>query len=79
MSKTKKQYICSNCGSSSPKWAGQCFDCGLWGAIEEEVISQGKVQIRLGNKQHIQKLDGVVTEKIRTPTPIMALWRLLPF
>jgi DNA repair protein RadA/Sms len=51
VSKIKKQYICTNCGNSTSKWVGQCFDCGLWGAIEEEVISQ--VQVRLGNKQQI--------------------------
>ena len=77
MSKIKKQYICSNCGSTSPKWAGQCFDCGLWGGIEEEVINHSKVQIRFGNKQPIQKLDGVVTETICTPTPIIELNRVL--
>ncbi|MDD9335327.1 MAG: DNA repair protein RadA [Rickettsiaceae bacterium] len=70
-----KQYICTNCGNSTSKWAGQCFDCGLWGAIEEEVISQ--VQVRLGNKQQIQKLDGVVVESLRTPTPINELNRVL--
>jgi DNA repair protein RadA/Sms len=75
VSKIKKQYICTNCGNSTSKWAGQCFDCGLWGAIEEEVISQ--VQVRLGNKQQIQKLDGVVVESLRTPTPINELNRVL--
>lgn len=75
MSKIKKQYICTNCGNSTSKWAGQCFDCGLWGAIEEEVIS--RVQVRLGNKQQIQKLDGVVVESLRTPTPINELNRVL--
>ncbi|BFD45657.1 MAG: DNA repair protein RadA [Rickettsia endosymbiont of Sergentomyia squamirostris] len=75
MSKIKKQYICTNCGNSTSKWAGQCFDCGLWGVIEEEIISQG--QVKLGNKQEIQKLDGVVVESLRTPTPINELNRVL--
>lgn len=77
MSKIKKQYICSNCGSASPKWSGQCFDCGLWGAIEEEIVTQSKNQIRLGNKQQVHTLDGVVTEKICTPTPLNELNRVL--
>ncbi len=75
MSKIKKQYICTNCGNSTAKWAGQCFDCGLWGGIEEEIISQG--QVKLGNKQEIQKLDGVVVDSLRTPTPINELNRVL--
>ncbi len=75
MSKIKKQYICTNCGNSSLKWAGQCFDCGLWGGIEEEIISQ--IQVKLGNKQEIQKLDGVVVDSLRIPTPIKELNRVL--
>ncbi|HJD64178.1 MULTISPECIES: DNA repair protein RadA [Rickettsieae] len=75
MSKIKKQYICTNCGNSTSKWTGQCFDCGLWGGIEEEIISQ--TQVKLGNKQEIQKLDGVVVDSLRIPTPIKELNRVL--
>ncbi len=31
----KTVYVCSACGGQSPKWAGQCQDCGAWNTIEE--------------------------------------------
>lgn len=38
MSKVKKIFICSNCGTSSPKWVGKCHICGNWDTYQEEVI-----------------------------------------
>ncbi|KAJ6645013.1 DNA repair protein RadA [Pseudolycoriella hygida] len=76
MSKLKKQYVCTNCGNNTPKWAGQCSDCGLWGVIEEELINAVPL-IKLGNVLELQKLDGVVEEKLRTITPIKELNRVL--
>ena len=35
MAKSKIQFVCQNCGSSSPKWAGQCGDCGAWNSFVE--------------------------------------------
>lgn len=38
MAKKNTVYICSNCGASSPKWAGQCSTCHEWNTLEEEVL-----------------------------------------
>ncbi|WP_341764346.1 DNA repair protein RadA [Candidatus Tisiphia endosymbiont of Beris chalybata] len=76
MSKVKKQYICSNCGNTTPKWAGQCFDCGLWGVVEEELVNNSP-SIKLGNKLQVQKLDGIVEERLYNITPINELNRVL--
>lgn len=35
MARTKLQYVCRECGAASPKWAGQCADCGTWNSMEE--------------------------------------------
>ncbi|SEQ77934.1 DNA repair protein RadA/Sms [Solimonas aquatica] len=35
MAKAKTQYVCSECGASSPKWVGQCPDCGAWNSLSE--------------------------------------------
>jgi len=37
MSKNKSVYSCSACGAQSPKWSGQCGDCGAWNTILEVV------------------------------------------
>ena len=35
--KTKTVYVCSACGYVSPKWNGQCPECGAWNTFEEEL------------------------------------------
>jgi DNA repair protein RadA/Sms len=76
--KIKKQYICSNCGGIAAKWSGQCFECQSWGTIEEEVVSNSKTVITaLGSPQKIEELDNLVTAKVRIPTAIEELNRVL--
>ena len=36
MAKPKKKYVCQQCGASSPRWQGQCDDCGGWNTLAEE-------------------------------------------
>lgn len=45
MAKTKKIYVCRNCGADSPKWIGRCPSCGEWNTyIEELEVKKGAVQ-----------------------------------
>ena len=34
-------FICSKCGAQFPKWFGQCPQCGAWGTISEQKLSNG--------------------------------------
>lgn len=34
--KVKTVHRCTDCGGSSPKWAGQCPSCGAWNTLVEE-------------------------------------------
>lgn len=34
--KQKRHYVCTQCGASSQKWAGQCGQCGQWNCLVEE-------------------------------------------
>lgn len=70
MTKEKKHYICSNCGNTSPKWSGQCFDCGVWGSIVEEKVISNKNIAKIGSKQDFEKLSNNVTDQVRISTPI---------
>ncbi len=36
MAKPKRRYICSECGSVSTRWQGQCPDCQEWNTLVEE-------------------------------------------
>ena len=37
MAKVKPIYQCTECGAESPKWAGQCAECGAWNSLTETV------------------------------------------
>ncbi|NKB62820.1 MAG: DNA repair protein RadA [Gammaproteobacteria bacterium] len=39
MSKRKTVFNCSDCGAESPKWSGQCAECGQWNTLVEQVLS----------------------------------------
>ncbi len=39
MAKARTQYVCQTCGHTSPRWLGQCPDCGAWGTFAEETVA----------------------------------------
>ena len=59
MAKTKKVYICSNCGSNYAKMMGKCFSCGEFNTITEEIIDHPKATM-----MNLNDIDGVVTSII---------------
>lgn len=42
MAKVKTVFVCSNCGTDSPKWVGKCPSCGEWNTYVEEVLVRDK-------------------------------------
>jgi DNA repair protein RadA/Sms len=36
MAKTKSRFVCQSCGSASPRWQGQCGDCGDWNSLVQD-------------------------------------------
>jgi len=36
MAKAKRKFVCQQCGAISPRWQGQCDDCGGWNTLAEE-------------------------------------------
>lgn len=41
MARTKVQFICQNCGTVHPRWAGKCDGCGEWNTLVEENPTAG--------------------------------------
>lgn len=37
--KTVTQFVCSECGASSPRWLGKCPSCGKFNTMAEEIVS----------------------------------------
>ncbi len=35
--KARTVYVCDSCGAQSPKWQGQCPDCGSWNTLAESL------------------------------------------
>jgi DNA repair protein RadA/Sms len=36
MAKPKRRYVCTECGSVTQRWQGQCVDCSQWNTLVEE-------------------------------------------
>ena len=39
MAKPKTLYSCTECGGQSPKWQGQCPQCGAWNTLVETLAA----------------------------------------
>jgi len=38
VAKVRAQFVCSECGGSTPKWQGQCPHCNAWNSLTESVV-----------------------------------------
>ena len=38
--KRKTVFVCSECGTESPKWMGKCPGCGAWNTMNEETVQE---------------------------------------
>ena len=82
MAKAKLLYVCSGCGSSHSKWAGQCGDCGDWNTLVESVPETGDKRSGFAGKSNasarIQQLEDIEMEaEARTSTGTSELDRVL--
>ena len=78
-------YTCTACGGQSPKWVGQCPDCGAWNTLEEGVAAPpaGKSAPRFAGYagdaaaqvRNLAEVDAERTE--RGPTGLSELDRVL--
>ena len=42
--KTTTEFVCGECGASSPKWLGRCPACGKFNTMVEEIIAPAQTQ-----------------------------------
>ncbi len=82
--KAKTRYVCSECGGTAPKWAGQCGDCGAWNSLTEELaVGSGPGARRGGyagtaSAGDVADLGSVATElEVRMDTGMSELNRVL--
>ena len=64
MAKIKTIYSCSKCGAQSPKWEGRCPECGGWGTLEKETLSDSD-KIEKQNQLQDLKVNFIDLEKVK--------------
>jgi len=83
MAKPKKRYVCQLCGSMSPRWTGQCPDCGEWNSLVEDAAGvvtpfSAKHDLRSGGRKvELAGLDAEAVLPARIGTGIAELDRAL--
>lgn len=83
MAKPKTRYVCQLCGSVSPRWAGQCADCGEWNSLVEDAAGvvtpfSAKHDLRSGGRKvELSGLDAEAVLPARISTGIAELNRAL--
>ncbi len=70
--KSKKQYICNNCGAISYKWSGQCIECSNWNSITEYISysTQSLSSKPIGNILTTNSLNQDITDPLRIISPM---------
>ncbi len=74
MAKTRTQFVCQQCGSTSPKWMGRCTECGEWNTLVETVVeSKARTPLsRVAPRSKPQRLSEVTSdglERLQLPMP----------
>lgn len=80
--KAKTRYVCADCGTSSPKWQGQCPGCGAWNTLEETTVQGGPAATHrfapLAGRTPVQRLGDIETrEQPRLSTGVAEFDRVL--
>lgn len=81
MAKVKHTYACKECGATTPKWVGQCADCGEWNTLTEIVMTTApeRFQNYSGSSDvGVTRLTQVpALQEVRIPTSLDELDRVL--
>ena len=78
MAKVKTQFVCSECGSVSSRWTGQCADCKAWNTMVETVPEALLAQLKDGGRiAALMMQGGVGAVKIGHKTGGKVAWRFV--
>jgi DNA repair protein RadA/Sms len=84
MPRARSQYVCTACGYATPRWMGQCPECGAWNTLQEEVVAPaprpaaGRATTRPATAVAAQPLVALSeTAETRLPTGISEFDRVL--
>jgi DNA repair protein RadA/Sms len=81
MAKPKRRYVCTECGSVTHRWQGQCADCGAWNTLAEEAgesVFTAKHDLSAGGRMiAFEALDAPTVPLARQSSGIAELDRAL--
>ncbi|ASQ90443.1 DNA repair protein RadA [Prosthecochloris sp. GSB1] len=68
MAKTGIRYVCTNCGATTLRYSGKCFECQSWGTLQETHAEPRNAD----GKQAVRRVEPPLTESLfqteeRTP------------
>ncbi len=74
MSKTRTQFVCQQCGSTSPKWMGRCPDCGEWNTLVETIVESKErsplsYTVPRSKPQRLSEVTSDGLERVQLPMP----------
>ncbi|HSI97844.1 MAG TPA: DNA repair protein RadA [Gaiellaceae bacterium] len=71
MAKLLVKYVCSECGTASPRWLGKCPGCATFGTLVEELdgVDEGKRVARARVPVPIGEVAVTESERISTGVP----------
>jgi DNA repair protein RadA/Sms len=67
--KTKTQYVCQQCGASSPKWIGRCPSCQQWNTFVEELVTAAAADASISwdsSPIRFTEITGIETPRVST-------------
>ncbi len=75
MAKSRRQYVCQQCGRVSPVSLGRCPQCGSWDSMVEEVIQESPSKMTqkvrginvLSKPRKMSEIDGDVEKRLALP------------
>jgi len=65
--RAKTEYVCTECGWSTPKWMGKCQQCDAWDSLQESAAGGGR---GLGSAKAVRPISIVESSVARPITDI---------
>ncbi len=74
MAKARTQFVCQQCGSTSPRWMGRCPDCGEWNTLVETIVESKErsplsYAVPRSKPQRLSEVTGDDLERVQLPMP----------
>ncbi|MEW5986581.1 MAG: DNA repair protein RadA [Chloroflexota bacterium] len=83
MAKTQSQFVCQNCGRTTPGYMGRCPQCGEFGTMVEQLVAAPPTATKAGRRSAAassapQRLPDITSDGFdRLPLPLPEFTRVL--